>query len=169
SEAAACFDQPDAHTVARQSAAHEDDVPVRASDALAAECKIVDRELERVAAARFRHGPRHYKRRSETSQFGGEFAVYHTDVMRSATPRAVADVLAAAVPQIAERIPEYRIRTAWRALVGVDVARRTRPQAPTNGCLHGVVGNSPRLPQVTPRATQPTDRLHPQCRAGPAA
>src|SRR5262249_14120027 len=64
-------------------------------------------------------------------------------VMRSGTPRAVADVLAAAVPQIAERLPEYRIRTAWRSLVGVDIARRTRPLSLSNGCLHVVV-DSPR-------------------------
>jgi len=75
-------------------------------------------------------------------------------------PRAVAEVLAAAVPQIAERLPEYRIRTAWRALVGVDVARRTRPQSLTNGCLHVVVDNSPWLHELTLRSAELTERLH---------
>jgi hypothetical protein len=77
-------------------------------------------------------------------------------------PRAVADVLAAAVPQIAERLPEYRIRTAWRTLVGVDVARRTRPESLANGCLHVVVDNSPWLHELTLRAAELTDRLHAQ-------
>ena len=77
-------------------------------------------------------------------------------------PRAVAEVLAAAVPQIAERLPEYRIRTAWRALVGVDVARRTRPQSLTNGCLHVVVDNSPWLHELTLRSAELTERLHAQ-------
>jgi hypothetical protein len=80
--------------------------------------------------------------------------------MRSGTPRPVADVLAAAVPQIADRLPEYRIRKAWSALVGPDVARRTRPQSLANGCLHVIVDNSPWLHELTLRATELTERLH---------
>jgi hypothetical protein len=83
-------------------------------------------------------------------------------VMRSGTPRAVADVLAAAVPQIAERLPEYRIRIAWRSLVGVDIARRTQPLSLSNGCLHVVVDNSPWLHELTLRAAELTKRLHAQ-------
>lgn len=86
-------------------------------------------------------------------------------VMRSGTPRAVADVLAAAVPQIAERLPEYRIRIAWRSLVGVDIARRTRPLSLSNGCLHVVVDNSPWLHELTLRAAELTERLHTQFEA----
>jgi hypothetical protein len=91
--------------------------------------------------------------------------VYHVRVMRSGTPRAVADVLAAAVPQIAERLPEYRIRMAWRSLVGGDIARRTRPLSLSNGCLHVVVDNSPWLHELTLRASDLTERLHGQFEA----
>jgi hypothetical protein len=77
----------------------------------------------------------------------------------------VADVLAAAVPQIAERLPEYRVRRAWSALVGPDVARRARPQSLTNGCLHVVVDNSPWLHELTLRAAELTERLHAQFEA----
>jgi hypothetical protein len=80
--------------------------------------------------------------------------------MKSGTPRIVADVLAAAVPHLAERLPEYRIRKAWRALVGPDVARRARPQSLTNGTLHVVVDNSPWLAELTLRAGEMTARLH---------
>ena len=80
--------------------------------------------------------------------------------MRSGSPRTVAAVLAAAVPQIAERLPEYRIRRAWSALVGTDVARRTRPQSLASGCLHVVVDNSPWLHELTLRAPELTERLH---------
>ena len=161
-EAATRFDEPHAQPIARQPAAHEDHVAIGTPDALAAESQILDRELERVAATRFRHGQRHYKGRSETSQFGGDFAVYHTDLMRSGAPRPVADVLAAAVPQIAERLPEYRVRRAWRALVGPDVSRRTQPQSLTNGCLHIIVDNSPWLSELTLRNTELTAQLHAQ-------
>jgi len=82
--------------------------------------------------------------------------------MRSGAPRNIADVLAAAVPQIADRLPEYRIRKAWTVLVGPDVARRTRPQSFANGCLHVVVDNSPWLHELTLRAAELTDRLHAQ-------
>jgi hypothetical protein len=83
-------------------------------------------------------------------------------VMRSGAPRNIADVLAAAVPQIADRLPEYRIRKTWTVLVGPDVARRTRPQSLANGCLHVVVDNSPWLHELTLRAAELTDRLHAQ-------
>src|SRR3989442_10264118 len=78
--------------------------------------------------------------------------------MRSGTPRNIADVLASAVPQIADRLPEYRIRKAWSVLVGPDVARRTRPQSLANGCLHVVVDNSPWLHELTLRAAELTAR-----------
>ena len=41
--------------------------------------------------------------------------------MKSAAPRAVADVLLSAVPQLSDRLPEYHIRKAWRALVGPEM------------------------------------------------
>lgn len=68
-------------------------------------------------------------------------------------------MLAAAVPRIAERLPEYRIRKGWRTLVGPDVARRARPDSLVNGCLHVVVDNSPWLSELTLRAAELTARL----------
>jgi hypothetical protein len=79
--------------------------------------------------------------------------------MKQGTPRAVADVLLSAVPQLSERLPEYHIRRAWAALVGPDMARRTRPQSLANGCLHVVVDNSPWLHELTLRAAELTARL----------
>ena len=80
-------------------------------------------------------------------------------VMRSGAPRSLADVLPAAVPQLAERLPEYRIRRAWSALVGPDVARRTCPQSLVGGVLHVLVDNSPWLHELTLRAPELTARL----------
>jgi predicted nucleic acid-binding Zn ribbon protein len=68
-------------------------------------------------------------------------------------------VLLSAVPQLSERLPEYHIRRAWAALVGPDMARRTRPQSLANGCLHVVVDNSPWLHELTLRAAELTARL----------
>lgn len=82
--------------------------------------------------------------------------------MKSGTPRIVADVLISAVPQLSDRLPEYHIRKTWAALVGPDMARRTRPQSLANGCLHVVVDNSPWLHEVTLRAAELTERLHAQ-------
>ena len=79
--------------------------------------------------------------------------------MKQGTPRAVADVLISAVPQLSDRLPEYHLRRAWAALVGPDMARRTRPQSLTNGCLHVVVDNSPWLHELTLRAAELTARL----------
>ena len=79
--------------------------------------------------------------------------------MKQGTPRAVADVLLSAVPQLSDRLPEYQIRRAWAALVGADMARRTQPQSLTNGCLHVVVDNSPWLHELTLRAAELTARL----------
>src|SRR5436190_7836903 len=80
-------------------------------------------------------------------------------VMRSGAPQNIADVLAAAVPQIADRLPEYRIRKTWTVLVGPDVARRTRPQSLSNGCLHVFVDNSPWLHELTLRAAELAPRV----------
>jgi hypothetical protein len=79
--------------------------------------------------------------------------------MKSGSPRAVADVLTSAIPQLSDRLPEYHIRQAWAALVGPDMARRTRPQSLASGCLHVVVDNSPWLHELTLRAPELTRRL----------
>jgi hypothetical protein len=88
--------------------------------------------------------------------------------MKSGTPRAVADVLSSAIPQLSDRLVEYHIRKTWAAVVGPDMARRTRPQAVANGCLHLVVDNSPWLHELTLRAPELTQRLaaqHPAIRS----
>ena len=41
--------------------------------------------------------------------------------MRARAPRAVADLLATAVPQLRDRLLEFEIRRAWSAVVGTDV------------------------------------------------
>jgi hypothetical protein len=85
--------------------------------------------------------------------------------MKSAAPRVVADVLLSAVPQLSDRLPEYHIRKTWAALVGPEMARRTRPQALVNGCLHVVADNSPWLHELTLRASELTARLGAQAPA----
>ena len=44
-------------------------------------------------------------------------------------------------------------------MVGPDAARRSRPQALTNGCLHVVVDNSPWLQELTLRSSELTGRI----------
>ena len=79
--------------------------------------------------------------------------------MKSGTPRILAEVLVSALPQLSDRLSEYRIQRAWTALVGPDMARRTRPRSLANGCLHVVVDNSPWLHELTLRAADLTERL----------
>ena len=71
----------------------------------------------------------------------------------------MADVLLSAVPQLADRLPEYHLRKAWAALVGPDMARRAHPRSLANGCLNVVVDNSPWLHELTLRAAELTERL----------
>ena len=79
--------------------------------------------------------------------------------MRVGAPRAVADLLVSAVPELRTRLAEHHIRRAWSALVGADVARRAQPQALVDGCLTVVVDNSPWLHEMTLRADELTARL----------
>src|SRR5205809_1452668 len=79
--------------------------------------------------------------------------------MRVGAPRAVADLLVSAVPELRTRLAEHHIRRAWTALVGADVARRAQPQALVNGCLTIVVDNSPWLHELNLRAADLTERL----------
>ena len=64
-----------------------------------------------------------------------------------------------AVPALRDRLDEARLRSAWNALVGADAARRSRPHALTNGCLHVVVDNSPWLQELTLRSGELTRRI----------
>ena len=79
--------------------------------------------------------------------------------MRFRAPRAIADLLPNAVPNLGDRLLEHRIRRAWPTLLGADAARRTQPQAFANGCLSVCVDNSPWLHEVTLRAEELTRRV----------
>ena len=74
--------------------------------------------------------------------------------MRSSAPRAVGEILLAAVPQVADRLLEQAIRRRWRSLVGPEVARRTQPGTLTGDCLQVVVDNSPWCQEITLRAPE---------------
>lgn len=74
-------------------------------------------------------------------------------------PRAVADVLLSAVPQLSDRLVEYHLRRTWSALVGPETARRARPRALSGGVLTVVVDNSPWLQELTLRSAELTARL----------
>src|SRR5258705_3780603 len=78
--------------------------------------------------------------------------------MKGRPPRAVGELLVGALPQLEDRLLVHRMRRAWGAVVRADLARRAQPPAPVNGCLTLVVDNSPRLPQLPPRAAQLTQR-----------
>ena len=79
--------------------------------------------------------------------------------MKRAAPRAVGELLVSAVPQLEDRLLVQRMRRAWTALVGADMARRAQPQALVNGCLQVVVDNSPWLHELTLRAPDLAARL----------
>ncbi len=64
-----------------------------------------------------------------------------------------------AMPQLEDRLLVQRLRRAWVALVGADMARRAQPQALVNGCLQIVVDNSPWLHELTLRAPDLAARL----------
>jgi hypothetical protein len=79
--------------------------------------------------------------------------------MRLGTPRAVADLLPIAVPDLRERLVELDLRRAWARVVGADLARRSRPEALAGGCLTVVVDNSTWLQELTLRAGELGERL----------
>src|SRR5216684_1149067 len=74
--------------------------------------------------------------------------------MRVGAPRAVADLLVTAVPELRERLAEHHVRRVWSTLVGADVARRAKPRALVDGCLTVIVDNSPWLHELTLRADE---------------
>src|SRR5215472_4866644 len=55
--------------------------------------------------------------------------------MDSRPPRAVADLLLTAVPDLRDRLLEHRIRRAWPQVVGADAARRAQARSFADGCL----------------------------------
>ena len=62
------------------------------------------------------------------------------------------DLLPTALPQLAERLVELRIRASWPSVVGRDAARRPRPDGLSGGTLRIIVCNSQWLHELTLRA-----------------
>src|SRR5438105_9044053 len=79
--------------------------------------------------------------------------------MDSRPPRAVADLLLTAVPDLRDRLLEHRIRRAWPQVVGADAARRAQARSFADGCLTVAVDNSPWLHELTLRIEELTRRL----------
>lgn len=79
--------------------------------------------------------------------------------MKKVAPRAVGEFLLSAVPQLEERLLDQRIRQSWSAIVGDDVARRSRPERIVNGRLDVVVDNSPWLSELTLRSAELHQRI----------
>jgi|SRR5919108_1788626 hypothetical protein len=79
--------------------------------------------------------------------------------MKSASPRAVGELLVSALPQLEDRLLVRRMRRTWSRLVGAEIARRTQPQTLVNGCLSIVVDNSPWLHELTLRGPELTATL----------
>jgi hypothetical protein len=79
--------------------------------------------------------------------------------MRTPAPRAVGDLLTGALPQISDRLIEFRLRQEWPALVGRDIAKRSRPDALSGGTLRVTVDNSPWLHELKLREAEITAKL----------
>jgi hypothetical protein len=69
-------------------------------------------------------------------------------------PVRVSEVLAAAVPELGERLLEETIRKEWRLTVGADIARRSQPAELRSGTLTVIVDNSPWLQELTLRSAE---------------
>jgi Dna[CI] antecedent, DciA len=82
--------------------------------------------------------------------------------MNEHVPRAVSDLLVRAVPQLADRLLEHRVRKAWSSITEPDIARRARPGVLLGGCLEIIVDSSPWLCELTLRASD----LHRRIAAG---
>lgn len=79
--------------------------------------------------------------------------------MSGTPPRAVADLLPTALPQLEDHLVAHRVRARWAALVGVEVARRSRPTSFVGGTVTVTVDNSPWLHELTLRADDLAGRV----------
>src|SRR4029450_8641747 len=79
--------------------------------------------------------------------------------MDSRPPRAVADLLLTAVPDLRDRLLEHRVCRAWPQVVGVEAAPRPQPRSFAHGCPPLPVDNSPWLHELTLRSEELTGRL----------
>ncbi|HKX05916.1 MAG TPA: DUF721 domain-containing protein, partial [Methylomirabilota bacterium] len=85
---------------------------------------------------------------------------------RSPSPVRVGDVLLAAVPALEERLLAERIRLGWRAAVGADLSRRSRPGELKAGTLTIMVDNSPWLQELSMRSAEVLSAI--RARFGPS-
>src|SRR3972149_3228682 len=82
-----------------------------------------------MLAVTINDSPAVVRRRAAARPARGPRAVgYDTRTMRTKAPRAVGDLLVAAIPDLAGRLAEERSRRAWAAGVGPGAARRRRPR-----------------------------------------
>jgi hypothetical protein len=79
--------------------------------------------------------------------------------MKMQAPRRVADLVASALPQLADRLRESRLHQHWARLVGPEMARRTQPGRLERGCLTITVDNSPWMHELTLRQAELTARV----------
>ena len=84
---------------------------------------------------------------------------------RFSHPVRIGDVLTAAVPALEERLLVERMRRGWRAAVGAEIARRTRPAELKAGTLTITVDNSPWLQELSMRSAEVLDTV--RARFGP--
>ena len=73
---------------------------------------------------------------------------------RASSPHRVADLLAAAVPGLSERLLEVTIRREWTAVVPASLARRSEPGELVRGKLEVRVDNSPWLQELSMRSPE---------------
>jgi hypothetical protein len=89
----------------------------------------------------------------------------HGRLKSPGTPRAIGDLLTDAVPQLSDRLAELRLQQSWEAVVGSDIARRTRPGNLAEGCLTVIVDNSPWLQELSLRRAELLARIQRRCAA----
>ena len=73
---------------------------------------------------------------------------------RTSSPHRVADLLAAAVPGLSERLLEITIRREWNQVVPASLARRSEPGELAHGALEVRVDNSPWLQELSMRSPE---------------
>ena len=73
---------------------------------------------------------------------------------RASSPHRVADLLAAAVPGLSERLLQVTIRREWSAVVPASLARRSEPGELVRGALEVRVDNSPWLQELSMRSPE---------------
>jgi hypothetical protein len=84
-------------------------------------------------------------------------------------PVRVGEVLAAAVPELGERMLEETIRKEWRQTAGAELARRSQPGELRAGTLTVLVDNSPWLQELTLRSAELLAALRGRYGAGVSA